>query len=142
MHYYAGKSGTKSEESDHSLFLQNDRKSGPSGIRHFVKGDVFRIIVPLNDAFSFDHIAETAKETKEETQVKTQVKTQVTVREKILFYCAEPRKKSEIAEYCGFKGMKNFTRNYLRPLIDAGEITMTLPDKPNSQNQKYVVTHR
>ena len=108
----------------------------------FCEGDVFRIIVPLNDAFSFDHIAETVKETKEETQVKTQVKTQVTVREKILFYCAEPRKKSEIAEYCGFKGMKNFTRNYLRPLIDAGEITMTLPDKPNSRNQKYVVTHR
>lgn len=98
--------------------------------------------MPINDDCSFDYVTDAANIMKEETQVKTQVKTQVTVREKILFYCEEPRKKSEIAEYCGFKGMKNFTRNYLKPLLEAGEITMTLPDKPNSRNQKYVVTHK
>lgn len=100
----------------------------------FCEGDVFRIIVPINDDCSFDYVTDAANIMKEETQV--------TVREKILFYCEEPRKKSEIAEYCGFKGMKNFTRNYLKPLLEAGEITMTLPDKPNSRNQKYVVTHK
>jgi hypothetical protein len=26
--------------------------------------------------------------------------------------------------------------------LEAGEITMTLPDKLNSRNQKYVVTHK
>lgn len=64
--------------------------------------------------------------------------TQVTIQNKILEYCVEPRKKSEIAEYCGFRGMKNFTQKYLKPLIDAGKISMTIPDKPKSQNQRYV----
>lgn len=68
----------------------------------------------------------------------TQVTTQVTVQDKILEYCIVPRKKSEIAEYCGFRGIKNFTKNYLKPLLDSGKITMTIPDKPKSQNQKYV----
>lgn len=72
------------------------------------------------------------------TQVATQVATQVVVQNKILEYCAQPRKKSEIAEYCGFKGIKNFTKNYLKPLLDSGKITMTIPDKPKSQNQKYI----
>jgi len=68
----------------------------------------------------------------------TQVTTQVTIQNKILEYCVEPRKKSEIAEYCGFKGMKNFTKKYLKPLIDAGKVSMTIPDKPKSQNQRYI----
>lgn len=70
----------------------------------------------------------------------TQVTTQVMIQDRILEYCVEPRKKSEIAEYCGFKGMKNFTKKYLRPLIDSGKVAMTIPDKPKSQNQRYVAT--
>ncbi len=43
----------------------------------FCEGDVFRIIVPLNDDYSFDYVTDAANIMKEETQVKTQVKTQV-----------------------------------------------------------------
>ncbi len=32
---------------------------------------------------------------------------------------------------------KNFTQNHLNPLIQAGRLVMTIPDKPNSKNQKY-----
>ena len=33
-----------------------------------------------------------------------------------------------------------YRENYIRPLLDAGKLKMTIPDKPNSKNQKYVKT--
>lgn len=72
------------------------------------------------------------------TQVATQVTTQVDISDKITAYCKEPRKKSEIMAYCGYKNAKSFTKKYLKPLMDQGLITMTIPDKPNSQNQRYI----
>lgn len=58
-----------------------------------------------------------------------QVTNRDVILEKILEYCRIPRKKSEIAEYCGFKGSKNFTKNYLGPLLEAGKISMTIPER-------------
>jgi len=49
-----------------------------------------------------------------------------------------PHSKVEIAEHCGYKNSKSFTLRYLKPLIETGQLRMTLPDKPNSRNQKYV----
>ena len=36
------------------------------------------------------------------------------------------------------RGEEGFRRNYLRPAIDMNLIRMTIPDKPNSRNQRYV----
>lgn len=36
------------------------------------------------------------------------------------------------------KSKEGFRRNYLRPAIDMNLIRMTIPDKPNSRNQRYV----
>lgn len=58
--------------------------------------------------------------------------------DKIVAFCMTPRKRAEIAEYCGYKDVKHFTQNYLRPLIEEGRIVMTIPDKPNSKNQRYL----
>ena len=102
----------------------------------FQDGDVFRIMVPLDEGYSFDYGTGIG----DITQVTTQVTDSNEIQKRILEYCELPRKKAEIAEYCGFKGMKNFTKNYLKPLLEAGKITMTIPDKPKSQNQRYVVT--
>ena len=44
----------------------------------------------------------------------------------------------ELAAYFGFRDLKNFTDRYLNPLIAEGKIAPTIPDKPNSKNQKYV----
>ena len=71
-------------------------------------------------------------------QVKTQVKTQVTTFDEILVFCSIPHSKAEIADYCGYKNNKNFTKKYLRPLLDSGTLKMTIPNKPNSRNQKYI----
>ena len=33
-----------------------------------------------------------------------------------------------------------FRKKYIYPLLDAGIIQMTIPNKPNSRNQKYQLT--
>lgn len=65
----------------------------------FKEGDVFRIIVPLDDKYSFDY----GTNNKDMPQVTPQVTIRNEIREKILEYCIVPRKKTEIAEYCGFR---------------------------------------
>ncbi len=67
-----------------------------------------------------------------------QVKTQVTTFDEILVFCSTPHSKAEIADYCGYKNNKNFTKKYLRPLLDSGTLKMTIPNKPNTRNQKYI----
>ncbi len=38
----------------------------------------------------------------------------------------------------GLKAKEGFRRNYLRPALDMNVIQMTIPDKPNSRNQRYI----
>ena len=69
-------------------------------------------------------------------QVADQVVGQVTLRE-LLDYCKLPRTRSELQDYCGLSGRSNFRENHLKPLLKSGLLKMTIPDKPNSKNQKY-----
>ena len=68
--------------------------------------------------------------------------TQVTTQVAILAFCKEPRSKAEIMEHCGYKNTKNFTQIHLRPLMESGQLQMTIPDKPRSRNQKYVTAQK
>lgn len=43
-----------------------------------------------------------------------------------------------LMEKLGLKSKEGFRKNYLRPAIDLNLIHMTIPDKPNSRNQRYV----
>lgn len=49
-----------------------------------------------------------------------------------------PYKSSTLMEKLNLKSREGFRRNYLRPAIDLNLIQMTIPDKPNSRNQRYV----
>lgn len=60
------------------------------------------------------------------------------ISEQILSFCIKPQSKKDIALFCGFKDLRNFTLKYLNPLLKSGQLEMTIPDKPKSQNQKYV----
>ena len=66
-----------------------------------------------------------------------QVAGQVTA-QGILGYCAIPRSRQELQAFCGLSGRNNFSKLYLKPLLESGQLRMTIPDKPNSRNQKYV----
>lgn len=106
------------------------------GTPEFIEDDVFRTIVPLAP------VAVEKVGPQKNAQVTTQVITQVTITDKILSFCHEPHSKADIAEHCGYKNTKNFTQKYLRPLLDTGKLRMTIPDKPRSQNQKYITAER
>lgn len=38
----------------------------------------------------------------------------------------------------GLKSRETFRKNYMNPAIEQGFVQMTIPDKPNSRNQRYV----
>jgi len=42
--------------------------------------------------------------------------------------------------FAGLKHRATFMNNYLYPLLKAQLITMTIPDKPRSPKQKYIIT--
>lgn len=59
------------------------------------------------------------------------------VEERIYEFCNIPRTITELAEYLGYKEKKS-VRKHLKPLLEIGRIAMTIPEKPNSRNQKYI----
>ena len=59
------------------------------------------------------------------------------VRREVLQFCSEPKGILEICEYLGYKD-KRSVRKIIDPLLELGRLAMTVPDKPNSRNQKYI----
>lgn len=55
----------------------------------------------------------------------------------LLAFCATPRTRQEIADFLGIKTVSYAIRHYVTPLIEAGSLKMTLPDRPGSPRQKY-----
>ena len=49
-----------------------------------------------------------------------------------------PYSANELMLRVGIKSKETLRGSYLNPAIDNGLITMTLPDKPNSKNQRYI----
>lgn len=43
-----------------------------------------------------------------------------------------------LMEKLGLRSKEGFRRNYLRPALDKNLIQMTIPEKPNSRNQRYI----
>jgi len=51
-----------------------------------------------------------------------------------------PKSGKELMELIGLKHRPTFRKNYLLPAIDLGLIEMTIPDKPNSSKQRYMIS--
>lgn len=49
-----------------------------------------------------------------------------------------PYTSNSIMEVLGLKSKETLRKNYINPAMELGLIKMTLPDKPNSRNQRYV----
>ncbi len=49
-----------------------------------------------------------------------------------------PYTAGSIMETLGLKSKETFRKHYLGPAMDAGLVAMTIPDKPNSRNQRYI----
>ena len=49
-----------------------------------------------------------------------------------------PYSANELLALLNLKSKETLRKNYLNPAIDSGLLTMTLPDKPKSKNQRYI----
>jgi len=64
-------------------------------------------------------------------------KESATTEDAILEFCSVPRTRAELIEFTG-KSRTHTMINIIGPLVSAGKIKLTLPDKPKSSKQKYV----
>lgn len=60
----------------------------------------------------------------------------------LLEFCRTPRTRSEIIEFLDIASGQYALRRYLDPLVKAGAIQPTMPEKPRSPNQKYVTAEK
>ena len=68
-------------------------------------------------------------------------KTENDLQLRIIDFCKKPRSKEILAKEFGFdeKHPAYFINNYVIPLIGAGKLRYTIPDKPKSKNKKIVI---
>ncbi len=59
----------------------------------------------------------------------------------LLEFCAEPRSRDELVAFTGFSQYYTMSR-LIKPLIDAGKLRMTIPEKPRSRSQRYVTVEK
>ena len=59
----------------------------------------------------------------------------------ILDFCRIPRDMKDIMNHLGYKDRKNFRLEHIKPLLEKSLLSMTFPDNPNHQEQKYVTTY-
>lgn len=62
--------------------------------------------------------------------------------ELILLACKTEQPISELMKNFDWKDRTKFKKKFLNPLIEMNLIAMTIPDKPNSSNQKYITTEK
>ena len=60
--------------------------------------------------------------------------------DKLIVFCTEARSFGEMLAFMGLTDRTKFRRKYIRPLVETGILEQTIPEKPNSQNQKYRLT--
>ena len=71
-------------------------------------------------------------------QVTAQVTAQDDRMNTLVDFCSIPRSRDEMQAHIGIEHREYFRKAFLKPLLESGRLQMTIPDKPNSSNQKYI----
>lgn len=120
----------------------------------FIEGGVFEIIIPLTTGSMIKVGPGTSSVTGEEVSMQAEyasnvhaenadanqiitISLDVNKLNELLEYCSKPRTRSEMQEFCEIKTREYFRKKILVPMIQAGKLLLTIPDKPKSPNQKY-----
>ena len=56
----------------------------------------------------------------------------------IINFCTIPRTAAEILSRMGLTNQTKNRKKHINPLVEKGILKLTIPDKPNDPNQKYV----
>ena len=59
------------------------------------------------------------------------------IQKDIIQFCSIARTYKEILAHIGYKYNSKYMGTLIKPLIDMGYLELTIPDKPNSKNQRY-----
>jgi ATP-dependent DNA helicase RecG len=57
----------------------------------------------------------------------------------LLLFCSSPKSRQEMMDHFGLSHIRTFRETYLNPLLEVGKLRRTIPDKPRSSKQKYVI---
>jgi ATP-dependent DNA helicase RecG len=83
------------------------------------------VTFPFADGFTLEHVTTTQNSTQDKI-------------DKVLDFCVVPRTREKVQAHVDIATREYFRKTILKPLLDSGQILMTVPDKPNSRNQKYI----
>lgn len=99
-----------------------------------IEDDVFTTTISLKEmSEQVEHLID------EQVPSKQQVSTEQVTTQSILEYCVTAKSTSEIMNFLKLKHREHFRANILKPLIEKNLLILTIPDKPNSPKQKYIV---
>lgn len=88
--------------------------------------------------FMLDAIIETMQETLMQSNIETSSLSTQAKRLLDVFEDGVPYTTLELMQKVNMKSRSSFKKHYLDPLLQSGMIEMTIPEKPNSRNQRYV----
>ena len=72
---------------------------------------------------------------KHEVDTKNNVDSEVN--DDLILFCRTPRTRKEICDYLGLNSVTYAIQTHVMPLVEAGKIKMSIPDKPKSPKQLY-----
>lgn len=55
----------------------------------------------------------------------------------ILAFCETPRNRQEIADFLGVSSVSYAMKKYIEPLVQSGQILLSIPDRPKTPEQTY-----
>jgi len=106
----------------------------PQSSYHF-SPNFIRVVLPYADGF-----VESQKSTncRSGFSPSNNITMQATPQAKaVLKLCKKAKTRTEIQQHLGLKNRDHFRKNILLPLINSGQLLLTLPEKPTSLKQKF-----
>lgn len=89
----------------------------------------------VGDSFTPSYTPSDDNFTPSHNEIQNQLKI-ITPQDKVFEFCKTPKSVVEIADMLGVNDRRWVRKKYIAPFIGT-RLQMTIPDKPNSQNQKY-----
>lgn len=122
-----------------ALGKTENRYSGIPTIRYAMKGLSLPepVFMDTRGTFSVVLYNKTEASTMQQDPVE-KINSNVVDEKGLLTFCQTARTRAEIVEFLAIPSGQYALRRYLDPLVQAGAIRMTMPDKPRSPNQHYI----